>query len=285
MKLPFASTVAAFALSLSLAARAAEPAPAPPASTTEPATTAAAPAAGTSAWLASFPADRQRPVTDFAGANALLLWRPVAPWRGDVLLLPGPANSGRATSLLLPLADRLAAAGWRCWLLPREQPDPIPADSNLATVFSVIRAEPPPASRAEGVNKPGLFLLAEADTASLALTSNRQQASAIAGTVLLVPTFPQQTDIEPPAQPVLEVDRQPTTPAQLQARKSRSQRWAQQAHYQFHPWVLPAQADASQWLARVIDGWLRKTSLATEQASGNSAQKKDMTAQTETAKP
>ncbi len=276
-------------LGASLVASAAEPAPAispaptTPAAANPTAATTTSASATESPWLQSFPAEKRRPLTGYPGADTLLLWPPVTPWRGDLLLLPGPANSGRGASLLLPVADRLAEAGWRCWLLPREHAGPLAADTTLTAVLAVIRAEPAPANKAAGVAKPGLFLLAEADAATLALSNSAQQASAIAGTVLLTPNFPDASDTAPPTRPVLEIDRLPQTAAQRDAQIARSQRWQQQGQYQFHRLMLPAQADSSRWLSRVVDGWLRKTGEAAGQTAADDPLKKQMTAQPDNA--
>jgi hypothetical protein len=235
--------------------------------------------------LQSFPLEKRRPLAGYPGADALLLWPPITPWRGDVLLLPGPANSGRGASLLLPVADRLAQAGWRCWLLPREHAGPLAADNTLDAVLAVIRAEPAPASRAAGVGKPGLFLLAESDAATLALSSSEQQPGAIAGTILLTPNFADNAETAPPTRPVLEIDRLPQSPAQRDAQTARSQRWQQQGNYQFHRLLLPAQADSSRWLSRVVDGWLRKTGEAAGKTASDDKLKKQMTAQADNSGP
>ncbi len=270
---------------------------------------AATPAEQQSAWLASFPPAQRRSLASGPAQQAVILWLPEMPWRGDIVLLPGASNAAHFNGPLLSLPARLAQAGWRCLLLAREpnrtsstadstltaatEPQPTMAapattigratpttQTELQALLNVLAAEPVPTERAENATTQApLFLLTQADSGELAWAEAVAADSRFAGIVMLgTEQLPEALRNQAPVRPLLELQFRQQGRHVANAAQSRQQRWQQLPTYQQQTLIASPATPIDRWLGNTIDGWLRKISLQQPAATDDSL-KRQMTAQ------
>ena len=293
---------------------AAEPAPTTTTPASAPATSTSAAVETASPWLASFPPAQRRSLGSGANQQHLILWSPEAPWRGDILLIPGISNAAHFNSPMLKLAARLSQAGWRCLLLAREPGQPLPAatdlssaatstqaaspsdpqaitttvgrartltSSELQALLTVLGSEPAPTERAEQLASTDAprFLLTQADSGELGWAEAAAADSRFAGIVLLgTEQLPDALSTQAPARPLLELQFRQQGRHAASAVQNRQQRWQRLPTYQQQTLIASPATPIDRWLGNTIDGWLRKISLQ-QTASTDDSLKRQMTAQ------
>lgn len=238
-----------------------------------------------SRWLQSFPPAQRRSIGSGQTFRAVALYPPRRHWRGELLLLPAGGNAVHQQGPLLALADKLATAGWRCWVSARE-PDPamppgsaaLPSTDELTALLALMAAEPAPADAAP-ISAGALprFLLAQRDAAALAWQLAGTEQTNFAGLVLLAAG---PLSDSAPKQPVLDVQLPGQAREVAAAAKMRQQHWQHLPQYQQQTLPTSARIPVTDWLGNSIDGWLRKIA-ATPAASGgqDATMKQQMTAQ------
>ena len=262
------------------------PAAATPAATTN---SAAGAEAAQSAWLASFPASQRR---QLAPNQPVLIWPPLRQWRGELILLPAAGNAVHSQGPLLQLAESLRERGWRIWLLARERPNPrLPAqaeqapdrappltETDLQAMLALVKKESAPADVEAVAEAPlPLFVLAQHDAATSIWPLVSGSAATIGGFVLLsATTVPDQA----PAQPVLELHMAAEAREVPAAARERQRRWQHLPQYQQQVLLTSQRHPIPAWLVNSIDGWLRKTVLASETAPPDDSLRRQMAAPT-----
>ena len=282
--------------------------------TVPPATSTSAAVETASPWLASFPPAQRRSLGSGTNQQHLILWSPEAPWRGDILLIPGISNAAHFNSPMLKLAARLSQAGWRCLLLAREPGQPLPAatdlssaatstqaasasdpqaitttvgrartltSSELQALLTVLGSEPTPTERAEQLASTDAprFLLTQADSGELGWAEAAAADSRFAGIVLLgTEQLPDALSTQAPARPLLELQFRQQGRHAASAVQNRQQRWQRLPSYQQQTLIAGPATPIDRWLGNTIDGWLRKISLQ-QTASTDDSLKRQMTAQ------
>lgn len=262
------------------------PAAAGPATINPPAPASAVPSPEPSRWLQSFPLAQRRSIGTGPTLRAVALYPPRRLWRGELLLIPAGGNAVHQQGPLLALADRLAAAGWRCWVSAREPPPeptslpgsaPLPSTDELTALLALIAAEPAPADAAP-VSAGALprFLLAQRDAAALAWQLAGGEQAEFAGLVLLAAG---PLSDSAPKQPVLDVQLPGQARDVAAAATLRQRHWQHLPQYQQQTLPTSARVPVTDWLGNHIDGWLRKIAATPADDAGQDAEmKQQMTA-------